>query len=312
MPDCAAHPACIRLVHAPSARYSMMPDAMLPAIPSADAIAVGGSRSAAATAPAATQRAEDGCGMKAGLVRRHGRNQTQAAQQLDPVAIPTSNAARQAFALARGEHRRDDHRAEWTGPPSKVSSKSSPCAAVPFTSAAPNASNDPDVTEHRARAAVHRAERRRHISRRAATHNPATSTSSLRAATPLAGEIIRRHGCEPLRDRDATITRWSLRCRRAGPDTQSDARSDRITPNRTQSRLKSILKKGPCGRRWRGRARAVVRFHHEPKHHAEHHGQERHAKSAHRISDHAEEQRHADVKQAGLDRDTRRRRRTRR
>ena len=53
MPDCAAQPACMRLVHVPSARYSMMPDAMLPAMPSADASAGCGRRSAAPTAPAA-------------------------------------------------------------------------------------------------------------------------------------------------------------------------------------------------------------------------------------------------------------------
>jgi len=32
IPDCAAQPACSRLVQAPSARYSMIPPAMLPAI----------------------------------------------------------------------------------------------------------------------------------------------------------------------------------------------------------------------------------------------------------------------------------------
>ena len=53
IPDCAAQPACMRLVEDPSARYSMIPDAMLPAIPSADAMAGGGSRSAALTPAAA-------------------------------------------------------------------------------------------------------------------------------------------------------------------------------------------------------------------------------------------------------------------
>src|SRR5688572_31227697 len=38
-PDCAAQPACSRLVEDPSARYSMMPEAMLPAMPSPSVIA---------------------------------------------------------------------------------------------------------------------------------------------------------------------------------------------------------------------------------------------------------------------------------
>ena len=46
---------------------------------------------------------------------------------------------------------------------------------------------------------------------------------------------------------------------------------------------------------------AVVRLHHEAEHDAEHHRQKRHLEVAHRVSDHAEQQRHADVKEARLD-----------
>ena len=38
IPDCAAQPACIRLVQVPSARYSMMPEAIEPTTPSASTI----------------------------------------------------------------------------------------------------------------------------------------------------------------------------------------------------------------------------------------------------------------------------------
>src|SRR5438552_996040 len=51
MPDCAAQPACSRLVQAPSARYSMMPPAMLPAMPSASTICFALRPSAAPQSP---------------------------------------------------------------------------------------------------------------------------------------------------------------------------------------------------------------------------------------------------------------------
>ena len=47
---------------------------------------------------------------------------------------------------------------------------------------------------------------------------------------------------------------------------------------------------------------AIVRFHHEPEDHAEHHRQERHLEVPHRVAEHAEPERQADMKQAGLDR----------
>src|SRR5919197_1098467 len=49
MPACAAQPGCRRLVHAPSARYSMMPLASEPTTPSAFTHCAFGSRSAVAT-----------------------------------------------------------------------------------------------------------------------------------------------------------------------------------------------------------------------------------------------------------------------
>ena len=53
MPDCAAQPACSRLVQAPSARYSMMPPAIEPTVPSASTSCRGESFSAAPTPAAA-------------------------------------------------------------------------------------------------------------------------------------------------------------------------------------------------------------------------------------------------------------------
>ncbi len=52
-PDCAAAPACKRLVQLPSARYSMMPEDRLPDMPSALTIRSAGNPRAAATAAAA-------------------------------------------------------------------------------------------------------------------------------------------------------------------------------------------------------------------------------------------------------------------
>ena len=53
MPDCAAQPACMRLVQVPSARYSMMPEAIEPTTPSASTICFRSSLSALPTAAAA-------------------------------------------------------------------------------------------------------------------------------------------------------------------------------------------------------------------------------------------------------------------
>ena len=53
MPDCAAQPGCSRFVQAPSARYSMMPPAMLAAMPSASTICFAFRPSAAPTPAAA-------------------------------------------------------------------------------------------------------------------------------------------------------------------------------------------------------------------------------------------------------------------
>ena len=90
----------------------MMPDAMLPAMPSADAIAAGGSRSAAPTRAGRGERAEHRRRMEARLVRRHRRDQAEAAQQLDAGGDADEQpVAAEPFALAGGQHGGHDDRA---------------------------------------------------------------------------------------------------------------------------------------------------------------------------------------------------------
>ena len=84
--------------------------------------------------------AEHGGGVEAGLVHELRRHEAEPAQRLDP----DRNAEQRRLPVDRCR----SHAASTagtitapacTGPPSKVSSKSSPCAAVPLTKAAPAA-----------------------------------------------------------------------------------------------------------------------------------------------------------------------------
>ena len=87
----------------------MMPEAMLPAMPSADAIAAGRQPQRRADRAGRRERAEHRRRMEPRLVRRHGRHQAEAAQQLragdDAGEQPV---AAEPFPLARGQHRRHD------------------------------------------------------------------------------------------------------------------------------------------------------------------------------------------------------------
>ncbi len=190
-PTRAAHPAWRRLVHAPSARYSMMPPAMLPATPMrVDDLPLGvAERTPTASVPAIAPSTL--VGWKPAVWIAFGSHDAQPAQRLD--ARPR---CRTAHPRRRGWNR--SHAASTagmmtaplcTGPPSNVSSKSSPCAAVPLTIAASSArsvTSWPIAVHGLAR--VHAREHRAHVvGARAATHRPTTSTSSASARARTAG-----------------------------------------------------------------------------------------------------------------------------
>jgi len=110
MPTCAAQPACRRLVHAPSARYSMMPLAMLPACPMHPRLPAVSFRVRATAS--VRPSAEHGGRVKAGLVDRFRDHHRHPAQRLD-AGHKTGQciAAVAAEAFRRRQHRRHDHRA---------------------------------------------------------------------------------------------------------------------------------------------------------------------------------------------------------
>ena len=112
MPDCAAQPACMRLVQVPSARYSMMPDAMEPTMPSASTICFWSSRSALPTRGRRAHRAEHRGRMEARLVHHLRRDEAEPAHQLDADRHALQRGlAVNAVPLADRQHRRHDHRA---------------------------------------------------------------------------------------------------------------------------------------------------------------------------------------------------------
>ena len=132
----------------------MMPHAKLPAMPSASTIC----------APAAERRrhaggrahrAEDRGRMEAGLVHRLRHHQAEPAHGLDPDrdAEQRRGAVRRCRSQAASTAGTTTAPA-CTGPPSKVSSKSSPCAAVPLTKAAPAALIGPGMADRGAAAVV--------------------------------------------------------------------------------------------------------------------------------------------------------------
>ena len=143
-PDWAAQPACIRFVQVPSARYSIIPEAMLPAIPSAETSASGGSRRAAPAAAAAAIAPNTAVGWNPARCVAMGATRLSLHKSSAPVTMPRSRRSPPSPSLSHTASTAGTTTApEWTGPPSNVSSKSSPCAPVPLTSAALKASNPP-------------------------------------------------------------------------------------------------------------------------------------------------------------------------
>src|SRR5258708_3177626 len=140
MPDCAAQPACSRLVQAPSARYSMMPPAMLPAMPSASTICLALSPRAAPTPAAAPIAPKIAVGWKPALWTAFGTTRLNRQSTSVPTAIPINAIRPSGLCRSHAASTAGTITAPaCTGPPSNVSSKSSPCAAVPLTKAAPAA-----------------------------------------------------------------------------------------------------------------------------------------------------------------------------
>ena len=120
----------------------MIPLAIEPAMPSALTNAARGTRSAAATAAAAAIAPSTAVGWKPALWMSFGATRLARHITSEPTAIPNSTSGpamrcRSAAASTAGTTTAP----ACTGPPSNVSSKSSPCAAVPFTNAAPAASS---------------------------------------------------------------------------------------------------------------------------------------------------------------------------
>jgi len=128
----------MRLVHVPSARYSMIPEAMEPAMPrvfTSWGFEKLNATPAAAAAPIAPSTA---VGWKPALWIILGA--TRLARQVS--SRPTAMAFKAFFPGSRSRSASANTAGTitapaWIGPPSKVSSKSSPCAAVPLTNAAP-------------------------------------------------------------------------------------------------------------------------------------------------------------------------------
>src|SRR6266700_321297 len=87
-PDCAAQPACRRLVQAPSARYSMMPLAIEPTLPSASTSSRGLSLSAAPTPAAAATAPNTAVGWKPALWVLVGATRLSRHMHSTPTAMP--------------------------------------------------------------------------------------------------------------------------------------------------------------------------------------------------------------------------------
>ena len=120
----------------------MIPLAIEPAMPSALTKASGATRSAAPTPAAAAIAQSTAVGWNPALWISFGATRLARHITSTPAAIPNRASGpamrwRSAAASTAGTTTAP----AWTGPPSNVSSKSSPCAAVPFTNAAPAASS---------------------------------------------------------------------------------------------------------------------------------------------------------------------------
>ena len=112
----------------------MMPLAMLPAMPSASTICLRSSRSAAPTPAAAPIAPNTAVGWKPALCTAFGATRLSRHITSTPTAMPRSAASPSGLCRSQAASTAGTITAPaCTGPPSKVSSKSSPCAAVPLT-----------------------------------------------------------------------------------------------------------------------------------------------------------------------------------
>ncbi len=115
----------------------MMPLAMLPATPRASTICAGVKRSAAPTPAAAPIAPNTAVGWKPDLCTALGTTVLSRQVTSTPTAMPISAASPGTLKRSHAARTAGTTTAPaWTGPPSNVSSKSSPCAAVPLIIAA--------------------------------------------------------------------------------------------------------------------------------------------------------------------------------
>ena len=173
----------------------MMPDAMLPAMPSAEAVAEAGNPNAALTPACSRERPKDGRWMKPGRVRRLRSDETQAAHQLCAGRNAEEQPlAAQSFALARGKQRRNNHRTRMHGSAfERVIEVFAVCCR--------------SVDERRAK----RIEAARVANRRAVPsrdrRSPAWPRRSRCAAPPRRGQRHQERGGAPSRARRRTVSR---------------------------------------------------------------------------------------------------------
>ena len=112
------------------------------------------SRSAAATPAAAPIAPNTAVGWKPALCTAFGTTRLRRHITSTPTAMPRSAAAPSPCRSQAASTAGTITAPACTGPPSKVSSKSSPCAAVPFTSAAPRPLMGARVADRRAGSVV--------------------------------------------------------------------------------------------------------------------------------------------------------------
>ena len=182
----------------------MMPEAMLPAMPSAWTHCVAVERQRRGHARRCAQRAEHRGGMKARLVHALGRDQAQPAHHLAADRDAAREvAAGQRVLLGGGENGRDDHRARMHR---AAFEGVVVVLAVRGRAVAQRRGGHVEaarVTDQRARARARRwraAPPARSRLWRAATHSPATSISTASHIAATAAGKRRRHGGERRRE----------------------------------------------------------------------------------------------------------------
>ena len=217
----------MRLVQLPSARYSMMPPAMEPAMPSASTICLRSSCRAAPTPAAAPMAPNTAVGWKPALCTAFGTTMLKRQMTSTPTAMPAQRrrAVTAAACSAAASTAGTITAPACTGPPSKVSSKSSPCAAVPLTKAAPAALSGCGVADRGAGAGVGQAAS-------AALHVVGAARGDAQAddvdQQPLAGVAHGRRQARGIDTRDCVRQPLGDRCAH-----------DRGFPHTSRSRLNS-------------------------------------------------------------------------